>query len=282
MKRTKPGGSTASIKTIYIMALYSFFWKVWLRANLLTQDIENDYIAEVSTNKNTLRNDDIAARIVAEGSEIKYDTVRSILSQRDRIVRQALQEGSSVLDGVCQFTPRVTGTWIGANAKFDPVIHKTTLDIIPSNETRRSLEVVGVQVLGVKDSGAAIGLVIDTATGATDGTITVGDDIRIGGNKIKIAGTPDDDSEIGVYLINPTTRARTKVTRRLTMNDPKTIIARVPDGLAEGEYQLEIVTRYNGTTTTLLKSPRTITYERTLRIGEGEGGGGGGAVDPTA
>jgi hypothetical protein len=25
------------------------FWKVWLRRNLLTKDVENDYTAEVST-----------------------------------------------------------------------------------------------------------------------------------------------------------------------------------------------------------------------------------------
>jgi hypothetical protein len=27
----------------------NFFWKVWLRPNLLTKDVDNDYVAEVST-----------------------------------------------------------------------------------------------------------------------------------------------------------------------------------------------------------------------------------------
>ena len=56
------------------------FWKVWLKPNLLTKDVDNDYIAEVSTSKQTLRNEDIAQRIVDEGSEIKYDTLLSITS----------------------------------------------------------------------------------------------------------------------------------------------------------------------------------------------------------
>ena len=68
------------------MANYTKFWKVWLRLNLLTKDVDNDYTAEVSTMKNSLRNEDIAQRIVNEGSEYKYDTLLSIINQHDRII----------------------------------------------------------------------------------------------------------------------------------------------------------------------------------------------------
>lgn len=44
------------------------FWKVWLKPNLLTKDVDNDFIAEVSTSKQTLRNEDIAERIVTQFS----------------------------------------------------------------------------------------------------------------------------------------------------------------------------------------------------------------------
>ena len=83
------------------------YWKVWLTPNLLTKDVDNDYIAEVSTSKHTLRNEDIAQRIVAEGSEIKYDTLLSIINQHDRIIREAVCDGYSVLTGVGQYSPRV-------------------------------------------------------------------------------------------------------------------------------------------------------------------------------
>ena len=68
------------------MAL-SYFWKVWLRPNLLTQDVGNDYIAEVSTIGNTLHNEQIAQRIVQGRSELRLETIVSILAQRDEIVR---------------------------------------------------------------------------------------------------------------------------------------------------------------------------------------------------
>ena len=61
------------------------------------------------------------------------------------------------------------------------------------------------------------------------------------------------------------------VTRRLTTNDPKCLLARVPSNLTDGQYTLRIVTRFSNTTT-LLKEPRTIEYERLLIVGNGGGG----------
>ena len=242
------------------------YWKVWLTPNLLTKDIDNDYIAEVSTSKQTLRNEDIAQRIVDEGSEIKYDTLLSIINQHDRIIREAVCDGYSVLTGVGQYSPRVTGSWIGKSANFDPSVNKLTLDMVLSKEMRDALATVGVEVLGVKEGGgAAIGLVTDTLTEATDGTITPGEDILIEGTKIKIAGDPD---LCGVYFIPRDAPEETiyKVDRRLTQNNPSSIIARVPATLEPGAYTLRVVTQYTNSGSTLLKEPRTIEYELPLVV----------------
>lgn len=247
------------------MASYTKFWKVWLRLNLLTKDVENDYMAEVSTMKNTLRNEDLARRIVDAGSEYSYDTLLSIMNQQDRTIREVLQEGYSVLTQTCQFTPRVTGSWLGSKALFDPAKHKVTLDIIPSSEMREALSHVGVEVLEVKDSSAGIGLVTDTATGLTNGTITIGDDILIAGDKIKIAG---DDPGIGVFFVNEEGTS-VPVTRRFTQNDPKYVLARVPADLPKGTYTLRVVTQFSNNSTQL-KEPRIIDYDRPLST---EGGG---------
>ena len=73
------------------MSAFTKFWKVWLNLNLLTKDVENDYTAEVSTVGKTSRNEDIAKQIIEEGSEIKYDTLLSVINQHDRIIRELLQ-----------------------------------------------------------------------------------------------------------------------------------------------------------------------------------------------
>jgi len=239
-----------------------YFWKVWLRLNLLTKDVDNDYTASVSTMKKTLRNPDIARIIKDSGSELKYETLLSVLNQSDRIIREQLQRGNSVLTGCCQMSPKVTGTWIGANAKYNPAVHKITLDMIPSAEMRAALREVGVEVLGVKDGGAFIGLVTDTATGLADGVITPGDDIRIDGDKIRIA--PDGDPTLGIFFISASMDDPIPVVRRLTQNDPKRLIARVP-ALAPGQYTLRIVTQFSNSTQ-LLKEPRTIEYDRLLIV----------------
>jgi hypothetical protein len=244
------------------MSIFRFFWKVWLRLNLLTKDVDNDYVAEVSTaGKTSLRSADIARRIKDAGSELKYETILSVLDQGDRIIREQVQAGYSVLTGCAQFSPRVTGSWIGASAAFDPAVHKVTLDITPSAEMREALKEVGVEVLGVKDGGAYIGLVTDAATGATDGIITAGDDIIIEGDRLKIA--PDGDENLGVFFVNEAGEAAA-VTHRLTQNDPKRVIARVP-ALPAGKYRLYVVTRFS-TGAKTLKDKRTIEYDRPLTV----------------
>ncbi len=248
------------------MEIIKKIWKVWLRPNLLTKDVDNDYVAEVSTVGKTLRNENIAQRIINEGSEIKYDTLLSIINQRDRIVREALQEGTSVLTQVCQLTPRVIGPWIGSTAKFDPEKHKITVTAVPSAELRKALQNVGVEVLVVKETSAYIGLVTDTLTNLTDGSITPGDDVLINGERIRVAGEAEG---VGVFFVNAEGVA-TPVTRRLTQNDPKTVIARVPADLADGNYTLRIVTQFSNSAV-LLKEPRTIEYPILLTVSKGGG-----------
>ena len=251
------------------MAVYEFFWKIWLRLNLLTKDVDNDYTAEVSTMKNTFRNEDIARAIVVEGSEIKFDTMLSIINQHDRIIREKVQQGYSVLTETCQFTPRVSGSWITAKDQFDPARHKITLDITLSSQMREALTKVGVEVLGVKDSGAGINRVTDGATGAVDSTITIGDTIDIEGDKVRIAG---DAEGVGVFFIDAS-GAVTQATGRLRRNDPKFVQIQVPATLSKGtQYTLRIVTQYT-TGTGLLKEPRTIEFEHPLTT-SGDGGGG--------
>jgi len=235
-------------------------WKVWLRPNPLTAG-DKDHVAAVLTVGRTLRNPDIARRIKDLGSELKIETIQYILDTSDRITREAVAAGNSVLTGCCQFTPRVQGNWIGANAKFNSAIHRIGAHIIPSAEMRMIFRDIRVEVLGVRPGGAFIALVTDTTTGHTDGTMTSGDDLLIEGDRIRIL--PEDEAGMGVFFVNADGEA-IPVTRRLTMNQPKRLIARVPE-LPAGQYTLRIVTRFtNGNT--LLKEPRVIEYDRPLVV----------------
>jgi hypothetical protein len=238
-------------------------WKVWLRPNLLTKDVENDYIAEISTTGNTLRNEDIAQKIVEERSELRYETILSILNERDAVVRNAVLNGSSVQSGNVHISPRVTGNWIGADPIFDPKEHKITVTVTPTTELRIALEDVSVEVLGKKaDGGAIIGLVTDVLTGKTDGTVSPNGDVIIEGSKIKVY--PTDDAAVGVFFTDAD-GTDIPLDYPLTENNPKRIVCRVPAALSAGEYTLKIVTRFAGGNHQL-KEERTIVYELPLKV----------------
>ena len=241
-----------------------FNWKVWLRINLLTQDVDNDYIAEVSTNKETKRIEDVADRIKDRGTELERETIISVLKQADDVKIEFLQGGNSIMDGITKITPRVSGSWIGSSAKFDPQVHKKKVDMELTSRARKKLdEEVGIEVLGVKNSGAYIGLVTDTSTRLTDDTITPNEDIRIEGDKIKIVPEEELGNELGVFFISED-GTEYPVTRILTENNPKKLVARVP-ALPAGEYTLRIITRFSAPGT-LLNNPRAIDYERKLIV----------------
>jgi hypothetical protein len=226
----------------------------------LTKEVDNDYIAEVSTVGKTLHNADIARLMVDTGTEMQFETLVDILNRADRHRREKLQEGYSIQTGICHLSPRVLGNWVGAATAFDPAKHRRTLSITPTAEMRAALENVGVEVLGIREGGAFIGLVTDVATGLADGIITPGGQIIIAGDKIKIE--PIGEPGIGVFLTNGVTEYPLAP---LAVNRPKEIIAIVPPGLPDGTYSLYAATRYAGGNT-LLKDIRRVSYNTPLIV----------------
>jgi hypothetical protein len=228
----------------YLINIYSFYmkkftWKLWLKLNRLTKDVDNDYVGEVSTTGKTLYNADVARMYVNSGSELQYETVLDVLERADRLRREKIQEGYSVQTGICHLSPRVKGNWIGASTAYDPATHKITLDISPTAAMRAALEEVGIEVLGIRDVSVYIGLVTDVTTGATDGTLTAGGQIIIAGERIKVE--PVGEAGIGVFIVNGDTSYQLTP---LAVNRPKEIIAVLP-AVPPGEYKLHIDTRFS-------------------------------------
>lgn len=241
------------------------YWEFTLRDNPLTKDNTEDCIAEVKSGPKTLRNEDIAKEIKRLGSEFKYETILSVNSQSNGIILEALLNGDSVITDLCQFIPRILGPFDSPEAQFDPNIHRLTFDIILTKQVREALKKVKTINNGLKADIAYITRVTDTLTGKTDATITPNDDILIEGSMIKIVG---DEAVTGVFFVAED-GTETKVSRRLTQNDPSKVLARVP-ALAAGEYTLRIVTGYNNGGP-LLKNLRKIEYKKKLIVGNGGG-----------
>lgn len=241
------------------------YWEFTLRDNPLTKDNTEDCVAEVKSGPRTLRKEDIAREIKRTGSELKLPTILSVTTQSNDIIMEALLNGDSVITDICQFIPRITGSFDSVDAPFDPAIHRLTFDVIFTKTMREGLKNVKTINLGAKADVARIGVVTDTLTGLFDGTITPNEDIMISGDLIKVAG---DEAVVGIFFVAEGGEA-VKVARRLTQNDPGKIIARVP-ALGDGNYVLRIVTQYS-TNKQQLKEPRTLEYKKLLHVGRSGG-----------
>ena len=237
-----------------------YTWSVTLRPNAFTPDNDRDQLADVVP-AGTKRDEDIADEIVADGSEIKRETILNILALRNKKVLGYALAGYNYSNDVEQMSPRVNGVFEDINAAFDPNIHKCVIDITAGAALRSELANVAVKVTGTKEAGGAkIGAVANSATGEKDGTIPVGDDIIIEGEKIKVQD--EKDEEQGVFFVD-SSGAEHKVTRKLTVNKPAQIIARVPADLAEGSVTLIVRTRFSGGGSPL-KEIREIRYAYAL------------------
>ena len=237
------------------MAKKKFVWEVYLRPNTLTKDNDRDCIADVHAHVSTQRNEDIADIITKERSEFRKETILSILGLRDKAVKDLIQAGNSFMDGLVQISPRVSGVWETENSAYDERIHKRTVDLIPTADLRTALDAIGVKVLGAKEESARITAITDTATGLHDGTLTIGDDIIIEGDKLKVN---EKDAQQGVFF-KAADGTEHKTTRRLSVNKPGQIIARVPQALPAGKVTVIVRTKYSAGAVPL-KTLREIVY----------------------
>ena len=237
------------------MAKKKYVWEVHLRPNTLTKDNDRDCIADVHAHAATQRNEDIAEIITKERSEFRKETIINILNMRDKAVKDLIQEGLSFMDGLIQISPRVSGVWETENSPYDEKVHKRTVDLVPTTDLRTALDAIGVKVLGAKEETARITEITDTATGLKDGTLTIGDDIIIEGSKIKVDET---DPAQGVFF-KAENGTEYKTNRRLSVNNPSQIIARVPKEVPEGKVEVMVRTKFSTGNKTLLQI-REIVY----------------------
>ena len=238
------------------MAKKKSVWEVYLRPNTLTKDNDRDCIADVHAHAATQRNEDIAEIITKERSEFRKETIMNILNMRDKAVKDLIEQGLSFMDGLVQISPRVSGVWETENSSYDEKIHKRTVDLIPTADLRTALDAIGVKVMGTKEESARITEITDTATGLKDGTLTIGDDIIIEGEKIKV---DEKDATQGVFF-KAADGTEYKTERRLSVNLPSQIIARVPKEVPEGNVTVIVRTKFTGGASPL-KTVREIIYD---------------------
>ena len=87
-----------------------------------------------------MRNHQIAERILARGSELRWIQSSISWGMGDQEKVTAIAEGKSVVDGVGQYMATLTGPFEGEKAAFDPAKNKLTASYVPGKLLRDTLK----------------------------------------------------------------------------------------------------------------------------------------------
>jgi hypothetical protein len=233
--------------------------KAWLKKNQLTPD-PNDYTASVVSN-GSVGVDQIIAEIVADGIELKSETILNALNRFNSKAASMVLSGYNVNTGLVYMRPVIKGAFYGKT--WNPEVNSVYISITQGSALRTAVAETTVEILGEQADPLEIYSVTDPTTGKTDGTLTKGRNAEIKGSYLKIAG---DNEACGVTLTNTSTQEATKLAATdIVLNEPSRLLIFVPATLVAGEYELTVTTQYTGGGSTL-KEPRTTTFGSSIVI----------------
>jgi hypothetical protein len=245
------------------MAKKIYEWMFYLIDNTITA-VLGDRIAKVKSRK-TKTVDDLAERIVQQRTEYRKDTIVNIINLVNGVKLEFLSQGDKVNDGITIMEPAITGIFT-EDAIFDETKHSCIINSRVTNSVHAMLaQVKGTyNGLSMENGGASIDSITDSATGATDGSVTSGKTITITGNKIRVVPEEGETAESCITYTNSETQQVITQEDPLVINDPSKIILQLP-ALTAGSYTLGIKTMFS-TASQTLKAPRYIVSKINLTV----------------
>lgn len=246
------------------MAEEKLILTVDLYDNALTE-APGDYVGRVRIT-GTVYNRDIAARVVAQRTEYRPETIENILNIADQEKALALAQGRSVIDGVGQLMAQAKGSFDGEKAPFNPAKHSLTVSYTMGRVLREILKKVEVQTYPAS-TGPIINSVLDSFTGKTNEVLTPAQPLVLNGSNIRVLG---DSAEIGVYF-TPSPSGEPVKSPLIVHNNPSQLTVMIPPALSDGQYTVSVCTQ-TSSNSQMVKKPRTYTYPVILTVGSGEGG----------
>lgn len=243
--------------------------KIILTADLYDNAVterKGDYAAKARIT-GTIRNSEIADRILARGSEFRKETIEHILRMADEEKVTAIAQGKSVVDGLGQYLISISGVFEGEKAPFESAKHKLGVSFTTSQLMRNMMKNISVDT-STATTGPVINSIIDSTTGEKDQTLTSASVAVISGVNIKVTG---EDPANGVFFTQ--TEGTPLKASLLVHNNPSELTVVMPV-MPDGEYTLSITTQFS-TNNKLVKEARTYTFPVLLTVGEKQGGDSG-------
>lgn len=231
--------------------------KGWITPNTVSTEEKDDKIL-VPESAGNLVMDDVIDEMVREDTGLRRETMVHAVDLYQRTLTRLSLNGYSINTGMFYMSPQFKG--VITDGVWDEKVNSIYINFQQGKMLREGSADTSVKILGVKQETAYILGSEDTATRATDGSATAGRTFRMKGKKIKVAG---DDLKKETKLSND----------MIVQNNPSEVIVLLPADLAEGTYELRIVTQFSFGAV-LLKAPRTLAKQFII-------GSGGDVEDPT-
>lgn len=199
-------------------------------------------------------------RLIDEIKEInpglEQETIRMILALCNRAVVKLIFSGYRLNTGL--FILELFCKGVTYDKAWHPDVNSLQIRLRPIKELREALNNTTINIVGESTSAMSV-------TGA-ESALGVGYRVKAGraftlyGKNIKVVG---DEPSVGITLTN-SENVVTKIEADLIVqNSPKKLIFLIPEGMAEGEYELKIVTQYSSSSR-LLKKPRAVIKSLTV------------------
>jgi len=227
----------------------------YLRENPLTSD-PDDYMAVVQL-EGTASERELAQRMVEQGSTLTMEDIIATFEAMRKAALSLMTEGRSLCGPLAKVKPALPGVFAGEDDSYDPTRHQAevnaTVSSILLNTFRRTATFVKV------DRSRAVPLpenYYDIVSDTRNNTITLGGVARLTGVNLKFE---PGDAEVGVFFLAADgSETRVETYARIK---PGELIFVVPDGLAAGEYGLEVRAHVYGS-----RQVRRGDLERTLTV----------------
>lgn len=243
--------------------------KSFIAPNTVTGENKGDKILVVESAGNVTLSGVIDA-MIEKNTGLHRQTIQHVVELHNSTVTDLLLAGFSVNTGLFHAVVQLTG--LLEDGAWNPKVNGMYISMVQGKVLRDGLEDTTVKILGEKSDAAFISGGQDVATRATDGKVTPGRNYTIRGRNIKVMGT---DPTVGIYLVDSEGTKRKLDKDMIALNNPSDVIILLPTDLAEGTYELQLITQYSSGGKEL-KTPHLLT--RTLMIGDG----GGEMEDPSA
>jgi hypothetical protein len=193
---------------------------------------------------------------------VTRSSVMSVMTAAEDVAARIVSKGGTIHTPLFSIGIAIKGIFTSLQDLFDPLRHSIHIVLRAGPRLRELPKSMKTQKVDAMFSGAYILWAKDFKSGTTDDKITPLGNMLIDGIKIKVEG---DDAVCGVFYKNLVSGVKTKIAKRDIIENHGNRLLIVNPDLQPGEYALEVVTDYSGSSKPL-KEPRTVSFDKTLTV----------------